>query len=451
MARKPNPEREALIAELVEKLRRELDTQLPEDNATLDEIEEAAGKIGRALSQDLQHQWVQRRHKQTKSPKIDCGCGGMARYKGCQNRSVVTVHGVLTYKRACYYCACCQKTLAPLDKHLGVDGGATTTQVRLWVALLASKLPFAEAATTLEMLTHVAISAASVERVSVCMGTALRGSEQKVGQAHQQNRLPEPPDKRPRRLYIGMDGVFVPLREAWKKDGSCGELECRFGECKSGVVYETFQDKTGKDRGVRTHAYVATLGKVEAFAPLIGTLAHQQGHHRGKEVVVLGDGAPWIWQIAAKQFSGAVQIVDFYHAAQHLCLLAEARFGKESKEGKAWVEERCSELKTNQIGLVLAQIKAWRPSTTSKKELRQRTYLYFYNNAERMRYQTFLERGYHIGSGVVEASCKHVIAQRLDQAGMHWREESAEAIVALRAAHLCTHPPDLRPYCAMPN
>lgn len=451
MARKPNPEREALIAELVERLRRELEAHLPAENATLDQIEEAAGKIGRALSQDLQRQWVQRRHKQTKPPKIDCACGGVARYKGCQPRSVVTVHGVLTYKRACYYCACCHKTLAPLDTDLGVDGGSTTTQIRLWVALLASKLPFAEAATTLEMLTQVYVSAASVERLSVAMGTALHTEQQKAGQAHQQDRLCEPEGKRPRRLYIGMDGVFVPLREAWKKDGSGGELVCRFGECKSGVVYETYVDQAGKDSRVRTHAYVATLGKVEVFAPLIGTLAHQQGHHRAKEVIVLGDGAPWIWQIAAKQFSGAVQIVDFYHAAQHLCLLAEARFGKESEEGKKWVQERCSELKTNQIGSVLAQIKAWRPSSTAKKELRKTTYLYFYNNAERMRYQTFLERGYHIGSGVVEASCKHVIAQRLDQAGMHWREESAEAIVALRAAHLSTHPPDLRPYCAIPN
>ena len=74
---------------------------------------------------------------------------------------------------------------------------------------------------------------------------------------------------------------------------------------------------------------------------------------------------------------------------------------------------------------------------------------YFVNNAERMRYETFLAKGYHIGSGVVEATCKHVVAQRLDQAGMHWRQESAEAIVALRAAQLSTEQINLKPYCAM--
>ena len=244
--------------------------------------------------------------------------------------------------------------------------------------------------------------------------------------------------------------VFVPLRDAWKKDKSQGQLRCRFGECKSGVVYEALQDKQGKDSRVRTRAYIATLGNAEAFAPLLGTLAHQHGHHRAKEVVVIGDGAAWIWQLAAKQFGGAVQIVDFFHAAQHLATVAEARFGKDSAQAKQWQSARQEELKTNGVNKVLSEIRAWRPTSPSKRQLRSSTLAYFSSNAQRMRYQSFLEKGYHIGSGVVEATCKHVVAQRLDQAGMHWRQESAEAIVALRAAQLCTHPPDLRPYCALP-
>lgn len=131
--------------------------------------------------------------------------------------------------------------------------------------------------------------------------------------------------------------------------------------------------------------------------------------------------------------------MDFFHAAEHpaehLGKVAEARFGSSGspsdEEGKAWL----TELKTDQLERVLADLKAWHPTSAIKKQLRQSTYAYFASNAERMRYQTFLERGYHIGSGVVEATCKHVVAQRLDQAGMHWRQESAEAILALRAAH----------------
>ena len=165
---------------------------------------------------------------------------------------------------------------------------------------------------------------------------------------------------------------------------------------------------------------------------------------------MIGDGAPWIWQIAGKQFTGAIQIVDFFHAMEHLPKVAEARFGKCTAENKEWLKARGAELKSNELRKVLADLRAWRPSSTAKKQLRKSTYAYFHTNAQRMRYQTFLEKGYHIGSGVVEATCKRVVAQRLDQAGMHWRQESAEAIVALRSAQLSTSPPDLRPYCVMP-
>ncbi len=131
MPRKSTPERDALIAQMLEKMRRQLQEQLPDETATLDQIEEVVGKIGREVSQDLQRRLVQQRGKQPRPPKTECACGLPARYKGQQARSIVTTHGVLTFKRPCYYCAPCQHTLAPLDQALGLDGGTTTTQVRL--------------------------------------------------------------------------------------------------------------------------------------------------------------------------------------------------------------------------------------------------------------------------------------------------------------------------------
>jgi len=446
---KTDNQREALIAELLDKMRRQLEEQLPDDRATLDQIEDAAGKIGRTLSQEIQRGLVQKR-QQSKTSKTVCECGRLVRNKGQQSRCVVTAHGVLTVERAIYHCSACQHSFAPLDRELGLDGGSTTTQVRLWIALLAGQLPFAQASTTLQMLTGVFVSPSSIERQSVAIGTSLRQRHQEQANRHQAGQLPEPASK-PGRLYIGWDGVFVPLRDAWKKNKSAGKLSCRYGECKTGVVYETKVDKDGKDTQVRTHAYVATLDKVESFGPLLGTLAHQSGHHRAKEVVVSGDGAAWIWQLAAKQFAGAVQIVDFFHAAEHLGKVAEARFGEGNPEGKTWLSARLTELKTNQLDKVLSSVRSWRPSSLVKQKLRHSTCAYFSANAERMRYQTFLEKGYHIGSGVVEATCKHVVTQRLDQAGMHWRQETAEAIVALRAAQLSTRQTDLRPFCRMLN
>jgi hypothetical protein len=313
------------------------------------------------------------------------------------------------------------------------------------MAHLAALAPFELAATTLKQLTGVCVSPASIERVALAVGSAFHQAQQAQAQEHQEGRLPQPA-VRPQRLYIGLDGTMTPLRDPWRRDGSLGELACRFGECKIGVVYEARPGQKG-DRGVLRKQYVATLGDVEAFAPLIGTAAHQAGHHFAKELIVLGDGAVWIWRLAARQFPTAIQIVDFYHASQHLWSLAHARFGEETPEAKAWVEARERELKQDQLGRVLAAIAVWNPKQAAQRKLKETEYQYFASNAERMRYGSYLSKGYHIGSGVVEAACRHVVGSRLDQVGMHWRQERAEAIVSLRAALCSTIAPDLHPYC----
>jgi len=286
------------------------------------------------------------------------------------------------------------------------------------------------------------------------VGTTLRDEQARQIEQHVRGELPEPSlagrgKHRPERLYVGMDGLFVPLRDAWKKDGTQGDLVCRWGECKVGVVYEAHKDKDGKDARVRTSAYTATMRSAEEFGPLLGTLAHQHGHHFAQEVVVIGDGAPWIWQLAATQFGNAVQIVDFFHACQHLAEVADARFGVDTTASKEWQRARQEDLKNDRLSTVLSEIKSWRPTNAQRQQLRRSTYTYFVNNERRMRYKTFQERGYHIGSGVVEASCKHVIAQRMDQAGMHWRSDAADAVSALRAAQCATTPVDMRAYCKL--
>ncbi|MBI3912399.1 MAG: hypothetical protein HY320_15880 [Armatimonadetes bacterium] len=141
--------------------------------------------------------------------------------------------------------------------------------------------------------------------------------------------------------------------------------------------------------------------------------------------------------------------MDFYHASEHLWNIANLRFGTETPEAKAWVAARQAELKNNQVAHVWAAIAAWRPRSAEKRQARRSELHYFATHAERMRYGTYLVKGYHIASGGVEAACKHVVGSRLDQAGMHWRCKTAEAVVALRAAICSTDPPDLRPYCRM--
>lgn len=441
-------DRNALIDALLADLKRKLSEQLPDDTATLDQIEEAAARIGGDLARELQRQIVERRTQAPRENQTSCPhCHQKARYRDRVARTLTTRHGDLSLYRPYYWCGLCQRGFAPLDLALGLGEEKETAHVRTCAARLGALLPFVEGADVLQQIAGIPLSASTLERIAVALGNALRQAQHDLAKRHQEGRLPEA-KAHPRRLYIGMDGIMTPLRELWKRDGSAGALACRFGECKVAVVYEA-RPGAEHDAGVERKAYVATLEDVEVFGAMVGALAHQAGHHFARELIVLGDGAVWIWRLAARYFPTAIQIVDYFHATEHLWALGHACYGGESPKVAAWVKERQAELEQDQVGQVLEAIRRVEAKTEEARQAKQREYGYFESNQERMRYGTYRRKGYHIGSGVVEAACKQVVGARLDQAGMHWRQETAEAIVALRGALLSTKYPALPFHSAM--
>jgi hypothetical protein len=441
-------DREVLIETVLTELRRQLEAELPPDTATLAEIEAAVTRIGGKLRRDLQGQIVQRRSRAPRDNRCACPtCGQAARYHDMVPRQLTTSHGELRFFRPYYHCSGCRTGFAPLDVALGLDAGSTTTQVREWIIQVAAHLPFAPSGALLARLTGVHVGESTVERVTVAVGSALGQAQRAAATPEQRRHLP-PPRHKPQRLYLSMDGIMTPLRDPWKRDGSRGTLACRWGECKTAVLYEARPGEQG-DAGVARRAYLATLGAVDTFRPLISTAARQCGYADAKEKIVLADGAAWIWVLAASQFPEAVEIVDYFHASEHLWTVARAGFGPDPEAVHAWVRARQDELLHDRVEAVLAAIAAWEPRTQADCDLQATEYGYFQQNQHRMQYGTFRAKGYHISSGVMEAGCKHVVASRLDQAGMHWRQETAEAVVTLRAALLSTEPPDLRPYLVM--
>jgi hypothetical protein len=443
-------ERERLIEAMLTHFRELLQQRLADEPQTLDEMEERVEEIGQALEQELERRLL-RRKEQPEIPAenhAECPqCGGWGRYRATEERQIITRHGSHTLARRRYYCRHCGQGFVPLDHQLGLDRGETTLQVRLWVAEVAPRAAVGEGNALLARLTGVQVSPSTFERIAVGVGTALRQDEWQVAQQH---RVGHPPrvERKPSRLYVSVDGIFAPLRDPWKKDGSLGPLVCRYGECKTAVVYEARAGAKG-DEGVLRRAYTATFAEAEEFARLVGTLAHRAGHHFAKELVFLADGQGYNWTIAASQFPTALQIVDFQHAAEHLFDVAHTFLGEGSASARAWVEARKEDLFHDQVVSVCRAITALTPQSAEQQKVQARENGYFTNNAERVRYGTFLKHGYQIATGVMEAGCKQVVHQRLDQAGMHWRQENAEAFVALRAAVLSTTPPDLRPYCRM--
>jgi hypothetical protein len=435
-------ERERLVEEVLARYRDVLRQRLEKEPRTLDEIEQAVEDVSQVMDDELERRLLRRQERPEVPAENQAACprcGGRGRYHDREPRQLMTRHGEYTLVRRRYYCVACRHGFIPLDAQLGLDRGETSLQVRLWVAELAPRVAVGEGCGLLHRLTGVPLGASTFERIAVHIGTGLRQTEGAAAAQHQAGH-PPPVQRKPRRLYISVDGIFAPLRDPWKKDGSRGPLTCRFGECKTAVVYEAKAGPNG-DEGVRWRAYTATFEAVERFGPLVGTLAHRAGHHFAREVVFLADGQAYNWTIAGREFPTAIQIVDFPHAVTHLSAVAHAFFGEGSAAGEAWVAARTEALLHDQVAAVIATIAALAPGTDEQRQVQAREGGYFTSNAERMRYQTFRKHGYQIATGVMEAGCKQVVHQRLDQVGMHWRQETAEAFVALRAAVLSTSPP----------
>ena len=186
--------------------------------------------------------------------------------------------------------------------------------------------------------------------------------------------------------------------------------------------------------------YVARRTAKGDFDQLLYGLARQAGLEQAKQVVVLGDGAPWIWKLASEHFPGAIQIVDLYHAQQHVWQVARAVYGPQTLAAEVWAKDACDLLVHGHIEELAATIAALPPIAPEPGESRsvpEKAVDYFTTNAERMRYPTFRAQGMHVGSGIAEAACKTVVATRLKRSGMrlspwwlgcsfasaHWRSQ----------------------------
>ena len=185
--------------------------------------------------------------------------------------------------------------------------------------------------------------------------------------------------------------------------------------------------------------YVASRSPAEDFGHQLTALATQVGIYQDtdtldtEEVVVIGDGAAWIWNLADEHFPGATEIIDYMHAKTHLYDLAKEAFGEEDRAAiETWVSAIETPLYAGETSQVIAGIEALGRQYPEMLETIQREVGYFKKNAHRMRYETFNTKGYQIGSGVIESACKHVVAERCKQAGMRWSKPGINAILFWR-------------------
>ena len=302
--------------------------------------------------------------------------------------------------------------------------------------IAAAAGPFAGAARLLEELAGIRLTAKRVERAAEASGTAAAAAGRERARLIAARKVvPLPPSPLPDKLYIVIDGTGVPMtaRETAGREGKGEDGRARTREVKLGVFFT--QDKLDKDgypvRDRDSTSVIATFEPAATFGSLVRAEGIRRGADHVRQLTVLGDGAAWIWGIATGKFPEATQIVDLFHAREHLHSLTRSLEFMLPGRRDEWLAARLEDLDYGDIAGIEAAVRAYPLEGVKKNEV-DKELGYFLNNAPRMRYHWFRSRGLFVGSGVVEASCKTIVAQRLKQAGMHWTVNGADAIIALR-------------------
>ncbi len=372
--------------------------------------------------------------------EVPCPCGHTARYREMRSRRVLTVVGEVEFLRPWYRCPTCQEGLFPADIALDIERTELSPGVRRMLALVGSEAPFDHARRQIQLLAGLEVTTKSVERTAESIGADIAQREQREVDRAIQLDLPIVLGASIPVLYIEMDGTGVPVvkKETLGRAGKTDGLPAHTREVKLGCVFtQTTWDKQGYAiRDPDSTTYTGAIETAVEFGKRLYLEAWNRGWNRAEKKVVIGDGAEWIWNNADQHFPGAIQIVDLFHARQHLWSLARLLYPGDLPRQKRWMVCHQPKLDGGRIEKLVIFLRHLDLSTPALVETMHIEAAYFERNAERMRYPAFRRQHLFVGSGVIEAGCKTVIGSRLKQSGMFWTVKGANSIIALRCCQL---------------
>lgn len=372
---------------------------------------------------------------------IPCPCGHKAHYREPRSRRILTVLGEAEITRPWYLCPHCRQGQFPADVELDIENTDSSPGVRRMHALVGQQAPFDHGREQMKLLAGLDVTAKAVERTAEAIGDDIARNDQREVQRAVQLDLPVVIGEPVPILYVEMDGTGVPVvkKETEGRKGKADGQPAHTREAKLGCVFtQTAWDEEGfAIRDPESTTYVGAIETAENFGRRLYVEAWKRGWGRAETKVVLGDGAEWIWNLAEQHFPGAVQIVDLYHARQHLWELVRKLYPNDEAKQKAWMKIHQKRLldkgKIEKLADAIASLRSSNPEVAEKIRTEAD---YFRRNADRMRYPKFRAQHLFVGSGVIEAGCKSVVGSRLKRSGMFWTVRGANAILALRCCHL---------------
>ena len=297
----------------------------------------------------------------------------------------------------------------------------------------SAKMSYADATEALQELAQIEISENSVWRLTQEWGEALKQVEEKEAEwASTMIEQPTPgrvTKKSDVRLGASMDGCMIYIRgEEWK------ELKCGcFFEVEWTQVFDP-ETKELVDMGHATNtSYVSHLGGPEAFGRKLWTEAKRRRWHDAADTQVVADAAAWIWNLVVDYLYDAHQLVDWFHATEHLGLAANLAFGEGSAQARRWFKQQEELLFKGQASQVAQTIAELAEQNLAQREALLQHAGYFQNHQHRMNYLEMRADGWLIGSGMVESGGKR-FKDRFSKAGMRWSRTGAERLLPVRTA-----------------
>ena len=324
---------------------------------------------------------------------IPCPCGHQALYRELRSRRLLTALGEVELRRPYYLCPHCHQGQFPVDVELDIENTELSPGVRRMQALVGQDAPFDHGREQMKLLAGLEVTTKSVERTAEAIGEDIAQLEREQIEKAIQLDLPVILGKPIPVLYVEMDGTGVPAvkKETVGRQSKVDGQPAHTREVKLGCVFtQTKFDKEGFPiRDPDSTTYTGAIETAEEFGKRIYLEAFQRGSASAVKTVVLGDGSEWIRNLADLHFPEAIQIVDLYHARQHLWELARKLYPNDTMQQKAWMKKHQRLLDKGKIEKLVLTLRAI-PSSNSEvaEKLRIETN-YFERNAERMRYPSF--------------------------------------------------------------
>lgn len=376
--------------------------------------------------------------------QLRCEQGHRLEFMGFRTRTITGRQGPIQVCRAYCYCRECKAGVAFRDHELGIADSTMTPWVRRLLDQVGADKPFEKASVDLYALSGIEMSRKRVERWAKVDGDLILEHYQEEREVVDGDRVvslsastESAAQFEGKTAVIEVDGTGIPVlrREVEGRKGKGADGVARTREAKIGCVFVQGEGGKGKpERDPDTSSYVGTMRAADEFASFIRKEAQRRGVEQADRVVLMGDGGTWIWKTVAPLFPEAIEIVDFWHAREHLSELAKLAI-TDRKQRQRWIRGREIDLLRGRVDTVIVRLEELARRRPHFAEETEKEIGYFSGNRDRMRYRQYRRMGLFIGTGVIEAACRQV-HQRLKISGMHWSVQGAAAILGLRCHRL---------------